>query len=140
MSESSMKHEGGCLCGAVRYEFLGEPVYSANCHCRSCQRAIGAGYVTWTAVKKEGFRVIKGEITYCETSPGMHRGFCNQCGSSLEGHGDGWDENYVTAASLDEPEIAKPTTNVYLDHQQPWVKIDEDLRCYKKFPEQSKEQ
>ncbi len=135
MSETSEKHEGGCLCGAVRYALNGEPLYSANCHCRSCQRAIGAGFVTWVAVRKEDFEVTKGEIKSCETSPGMHRGFCGRCGSSLEGHGDGWDDAYVTAASLDDPTIAKPVTNIYLDHQQPWVMIDESLRCYEKFPD-----
>ena len=135
MNNESDNHEGGCLCGAVRYVFRGEPLYTANCHCRSCQRAIGAGFVTWTAVKKKGFEVTKGEITYFETSPGMNRGFCNQCGSSLEGHGDDWDEFYVTSASLDDPAIAIPVTNVYLDHRQPWVKVDETLRCYEKFPD-----
>jgi hypothetical protein len=135
MADVIVKHEGGCLCGAVRYAFAGDPLYSANCHCRSCQRAIGAGVVTWTAVNKVGFEVTKGEIKYCESSPGMLRGFCATCGSSLEGHGDDWDEFYVTSASLDDPTIADPVTNVYLDHQQPWVKIDETLRCYEKFPE-----
>ena len=135
MIDKSAKHEGGCLCGAVRYVIRGEPLYTANCHCRSCQRAIGAGFVTWTAVKMEGFEVTKGEIKYCETSPGMHRGFCDQCGSSLEGHGENWDEFYVTSASLDNPSIANPVTNVYLDHRQPWVKVDETLRCYEKFPD-----
>jgi hypothetical protein len=134
MSETSETHEGGCLCGAIRYSFQGQPLYSAHCHCRSCQRAIGAAYVTWTAVKKKGFEVTKGEITYCETTPGMHRGFCGRCGSSLAGHGDNWDEYYVTSVSLDDPNLVKPVTNVYLDHQQPWAKIDETLRCYDKFP------
>jgi hypothetical protein len=87
------------------------------------------------AVKKEDFEVTEGEIKYCETSPGMHRGFCGRCGSSLEGHGDGWDDFYLTAACLDDPTIAKPVTNIYLDHRQPWVMIDETLRCYEKFPE-----
>ena len=86
-------------------------------------------------MKKKGFEVTKGEITYCETSPGMHRGFCGRCGSSLEGHGDNWDEYYVTSVSLDDPTLTNPVTNVYLDHQQPWVKIDKTLRCYEKYPD-----
>ncbi len=90
---------------------------------------------TWVAAKTENFKVTKGEITYCETSPGMHRGFCGRCGSSLSGYGDSWDDVYMTAASLDDPTLAKPVTNVYLDHKQPWVMIDESLRCYGKFPD-----
>ena len=135
MNDAPFDYQGGCLCGAVRYVFRGEPLYTANCHCRSCQRAIGAGFVTWTAVKKEGFEVTKEKIKYCETSVGMRRGFCDECGSSLESHGDSWDEYYVTSASLDDPSIAKPVTNVYLEHRQPWVMVDESLRCYEKFPD-----
>jgi hypothetical protein len=33
---------GGCLCGAVRYRFNGEPTTSSVCHCRSCRLASGA--------------------------------------------------------------------------------------------------
>ena len=135
MISKSAKNGGGCLCGAVRYAFSGEPLYTANCHCRSCQHAIGAGFVTWSAVKKQSFEVTEGAIKYRESSPGMYRGFCDQCGTSLEAHGDGWDEFYVTSASLDDPSIAKPVTNVYLEHQQPWVEIDKTLRCYEKFPD-----
>ncbi len=135
MAVTPKSHQGGCLCGSVRYVVSGDLLYSANCHCRSCQKAIGAGFVTWVAVKTENLEVTKGEITYCETSPGMHRGFCGRCGSSLEGHGDGWEDSFVTAASLDDPKIVKPVTNIYLDHQQPWVIIDETLRCHEKFPD-----
>jgi hypothetical protein len=134
MNDTSEKQEGGCLCGAVRYRLHGKPTYAANCHCRSCQRAIGAGFVTWVGAKPENFEVTKGQITYCETSPGMHRGFCGRCGSSLTGGGDNWTDVGITAASLDDPGIVKPESNVYLDHQQPWVIIDETLRRYDKLP------
>jgi hypothetical protein len=32
---------GGCACGAVRYEFTGEPVMMGHCQCRACQRDSG---------------------------------------------------------------------------------------------------
>ena len=73
MTEPSEVHEGGCFCGAVRYTVHGAPTYSAHCHCRSCQRAIGAGFATWSGVKLENFEVTKGQITIHESSPGVRR-------------------------------------------------------------------
>lgn len=134
MDQDALKHEGGCFCGAVRYAFFGAPTYSGNCHCRDCQRAIGAGVVTWIGTKPESFEVTKGEITHCETSPGVQRGFCGRCGTSLTFTGDDWTDVAITAASLDDPRVAKPESNVYLDHKQPWVMIDETLRRYDKLP------
>jgi len=134
MSDTTEVHEGGCLCGAIRYVLRGHPTYSGHCHCRSCQRAIGAGFVTWAGVKPENFEVTRGEITQCATSPGVQRGFCARCGSSLTFAGDGWTDIGVTAASLDDPTVARPESNVYLDHRQPWVVIDDGLRKYDQLP------
>lgn len=134
MADKIDHHDGGCMCGAVRYRMHGPFTYSAHCHCRSCQRAIGAGITTWSAVKPENFEVTKGEITIYQSSPGMDRGFCNKCGTSLTGGGDNWDDIAIASATLDDPSAAEPTTNVYIDHQQPWIVLDEDLKKFAKFP------
>ncbi len=134
MPDVSEKYEGGCFCGAVRYRLHGPFSYSAHCHCRSCQRAIGTGFATWSAVKPDCFEVTKGEITIYESSPGVRRGFCRTCGTSLTYTGDNWTDVGVLAATLDDPSVAKPTTNVYLEHRLPWVVLDEMLRQYDKFP------
>ncbi|MGI9482974.1 MAG: GFA family protein [Hyphomicrobiales bacterium] len=134
MGNNGDVHEGGCLCGAVRYAFCGAPTYQGNCHCRSCQRATGASFVTWVGVKPEDLQVTKGEITECETSPGVQRGFCGKCGSSLTYGGDDWTDIGIIAVSLDDPSFVAPESNVYLDHKQPWVIIDDSLRLYDKLP------
>jgi hypothetical protein len=134
MADTSQDHQGGCLCGAVRYTVRGAPVYSAHCHCRSCQKALGAGYATWSGFEPENFEVTKGELTICASSPGVRRGFCGQCGSSLTYAGDAWDTIAITAATLDDPAIAKPTRNVYLEHRLPWVTLDETLEKSQQFP------
>ena len=48
---------GGCLCGAVRYESEGAPVFSLQCHCRDCQRSSGTAYIAAIRVPSAGFRI-----------------------------------------------------------------------------------
>src|SRR5687767_12371984 len=38
--------QGGCLCGAVRYEAAGQPYNITHCHCTDCRRSSGAAFVT----------------------------------------------------------------------------------------------
>jgi len=133
MPERTMCREGGCMCGAIRYRLRGPFTYSANCHCRSCQRAVGAGFVTYSAVAPDNFEVIKGELAIYASSPGVRRGFCGGCGTSLTYAGDKWTDIAVLSATLDEPSAAVPTANVYLDHRQPWVALDESLKKFAQF-------
>lgn len=135
MSETSTVHQGGCLCGALRYTLRGEPDWSAHCHCRSCQRAIGAAFATWVGLKKENFEVTNGQISVCNTSPGVERGFCGRCGTSLTYVAEeGWPGQIsVLAPTLDDPGIASPTAHVYVEHQLPWVKLDDGLPRSEQF-------
>mgnify|MGYP003325429722 CR=1 FL=1 len=38
------KHQGGCFCGKLRYEPVGNPVRTAVCHCRYCQLRTGTAF------------------------------------------------------------------------------------------------
>ena len=37
-------HEGGCFCGAVRYETVGKPMRVSLWHCRDCQLRTGTAF------------------------------------------------------------------------------------------------
>jgi hypothetical protein len=37
-------HEGGCLCGDIRYRVRGLPLEAIVCHCTSCQRHTGGTF------------------------------------------------------------------------------------------------
>lgn len=140
MSETGKCFEGGCYCGAIRYQISGPPTWAAHCHCRSCQLALGGAFITWARVAGEDFALTKGEIKICEKKPGVKRGFCGDCGTTLtyaaveEVEGENWqDEAWFTAVTLDDPSIIEPKSHVYLSHRQPWIELADGLPMFAKF-------
>src|ERR1700724_2265394 len=55
---------GECLCGTVRYEAAGNPLFAVLCHCRDCQRASGTGHVPVMGMPKSSFSVRGERKTY----------------------------------------------------------------------------
>jgi hypothetical protein len=45
--------QGGCLCGALRYEISGEPLAVAVCHCPDCQVQSGSAFSMSMLVPRE---------------------------------------------------------------------------------------
>jgi hypothetical protein len=45
--------QGGCQCGAVKYEVTGKPFGSEYCHCSMCRKTVGAVTVNWIDLKVE---------------------------------------------------------------------------------------
>ncbi len=134
MTTTSEMYQGGCLCGCVRYTLRGAPEWSAHCHCRSCQKALGAAFATWVGVKTKNFQITKGQLAICKSSPGVERGFCNKCGSSLTYVGNQWPGQVsILAPTLDNPAIAVPTVHVYVENQLPWVKLADGLPTREQF-------
>jgi len=80
--------EGGCLCGGVRYRYIGELGGAlgavTQCHCGQCRKAQG-GPGSVAPVAAAGFTVTQGEalIRAYESSPGKERVSCGVCGSPL---------------------------------------------------------
>src|SRR5205807_1695250 len=52
---------GGCLCGAVRYEGIGELYNVTHCHCEDCRKSAGAPFVTWASFQPSNFKFTKGK-------------------------------------------------------------------------------
>jgi hypothetical protein len=45
MSDRGKRYSGGCLCGALRYEAKGEPLFAGHCYCADCRKASGSGFI-----------------------------------------------------------------------------------------------
>lgn len=127
---------GGCACGALRYELIGADLDVADCHCRMCQRAVGAAFVTWATLAPERLRVVRGQPAWWRSSVSAERGFCASCGTSLffrprRGEVAGGAPFLdVTVASLDEPAAVRPRYAIWTERRLPWTHLDPELPAY----------
>lgn len=122
-------HQGGCLCGAVRYRVTAEPQVACYCCCATCQGATGAPAVSWIAVEEAGFEIVAESPVAYESSPGVTRSFCGRCGTALTYRNPGYpDDRFQTASlvaiasiTLDDPEAFPPTEVFHGDELPSWL-------------------
>lgn len=121
-------YEGGCMCGRVRYRIATPARFTSLCHCRSCQRATGAPVAAFVGVVAGRYRDIAGERAIYRSSPGVRRGFCAACGSSLTYEGDAWPgEVHIYTATLDTPAAFPPAIHTMTADSIPWFKTGDGL-------------
>ena len=129
-------HSGGCLCGEVRYEVSGSSIWKSICYCESCTRAAGAPAIACAGFDKSKFRLLHGRIEIYESSPGVLRGFCRRCGTSLtyqknpkvlEG---AQDDVYILTRTLDDPNAYPPDEHVHYGERVSWFNVEDELPHY----------
>jgi hypothetical protein len=111
-------HQGGCLCGAVRYRVAGPLREVVVCHCGVCRRTHG-GPAPFTASPRERLEITLGDDLRWHEHDGARRGFCGICGSRLF-----WDRGRPTisiaAGSVDEPTGLATGRHIYLESAGDW--------------------
>lgn len=121
------EHGGSCLCGQVRFEIDGTLGEIGHCHCRMCQKAHGAAYATYVNVPLDRVRFVAGEaeIGRYESSPGIIRTFCRQCGSTLQFLREGAVNIGVAAAAFDTDPGQDVNYEIWTSSAAPWGHRDE---------------
>ncbi len=84
----TIEYSGGCVCNAVRFKAIGEPLRVTICHCRWCQRRTGTAFGVEVVFYDNQVRVTGVEINrYRHVSDESGRWldieFCSKCGSNL---------------------------------------------------------
>jgi hypothetical protein len=130
-----VKIQGGCLCGAMRYEVDGPLTEVGNCHCSMCRRFHGAAFATYAKIGVEHFRWLSGHdlLTVYETSPGIGWAFCRICGSSLGVPLQG-KLSEITLASLDTDPGVRPAEHIFVGSKAAWFEITDTLPQHDTWP------
>lgn len=119
---------GSCVCAAVRYEIVTDPIALFCCHCTECQTASGASLVLALKVPYNGVTIIEGKAKpYVRPeADGQQRNIfrCPKCLAALWSERlDTKDEITVYAGTLDESATLRPVAHIWTQDAQPWIAL-----------------
>ena len=131
-------HEGGCLCGAVRYRVQGEAARASVCSCTACQRRTGslAGFGVY--FKENEVRILRGELKSYEhrsdeSGRWLRFEFCPRCGTQLTWTAEALPGmRAIGVGTLDEPRSIKPRRFSWLRSAHPWLVPPEGVEVVEK--------
>lgn len=119
--------EGGCLCGAVRYQVTGPLRDVINCHCGMCQRLHG-NFGPHTKARKSNITVTRDDgLEWFKTSDIARRGFCRICGSGLFWEPFDMDATGIIAGTLDGPTTLKTMGHIFVGEKPDFYDVTDDL-------------
>jgi hypothetical protein len=122
--------QGGCLCGAVRYEITAPFLSAGYCHCTRCQRRTGTGSSANGRVPQDGFRLLSGPERLRAWEPpdgGVPKLFCETCGSALfSGEPLSDEEVAVRLGTLDGDPGIRAQYRMFVDFAAPWEPLPDD--------------
>jgi hypothetical protein len=80
-------HEGGCLCGHIRYRTVGSPNIAGVCHCRYCQIRGGSAFGVLVYFDEDKVSVTSGNLSdysfISESGFSWDNKFCPKCGTTV---------------------------------------------------------
>lgn len=132
-------HEGGCLCGALRYAVTGDPLRISVCHCTWCQRRTGSAFSVEALFAEAQVRITGATGRYRSHSDESGRWldleFCPTCGvnigftlEKLPGH------RMIDSGTFDDPGWISPERfdfrYVYLRSSQCWSRLPEGVEGF----------
>ena len=129
-------HEGGCLCGAVRYRVTSAPFRTGVCHCRFCQRRTGSAFGVGVYFRKEDFELLRGELKSYEhrsdeSGRWLRMEFCARCGTTLTWTLDLFpDGRGVAGGSFDDPAWIRIERHTWTRSKHQWVPLPEDVETF----------
>lgn len=126
---------GGCCCGAVRFELDETPTMMGTCHCSRC-RKVGAS--TFVFVKSETLRITRGRhqiATFKAEHPYKYdRCFCSWCGSAL-GEIFSQQDSFPLPASCIDGEIGiENRFHEFVSEKPEWLKIGDTAKQFDLHP------
>jgi len=131
---------GGCQCGEVRYESVGDPLALYVCHCRECQKQSASAFGMSLEVPRAGFRLTRGASKFWTRGTDSGRrlkcAFCPNCGSRLWHELESPSETItIKAGSLDEPVDISTAIHIWISRKLPGMAVPVGAKQFSEEPD-----
>ncbi len=133
-----MTTTGKCACGAIQFQFEGEPINNAFCYCTECQKHTGSDkwFGIWVAIDKLAF--TQGEPAVFErlgdSGQPVNHLFCPKCATTLCVEVPVVNIYSVSATVLDNNQPSSPNMVIYAASAPSWATFPENVPVYEKLP------
>ena len=120
-------HEGGCVCGAVRYRTEGRPLRTSACHCMFCQRRTGSAFGLGAYFDDAQVKILRGELRRYEhrsdeSGRRMVFEFCPRCATQVTWTVEAMPgTRAVGVGTFDDPKWLKPDRFSWVRSAHPWI-------------------
>ncbi|MEJ1161266.1 GFA family protein [Prosthecomicrobium sp. N25] len=130
MTDTTAIHEGGCLCGAVRWRAVGPFRDFTACHCTQCRRTSGH-FVAMSSVPLDSFTITREDgLAWFQSSSIATRGFCRICGGNLFWKPTAEARISIAGGSFDGPTGLSIAKNIYCADKGDYYEIPPGAPCH----------
>jgi hypothetical protein len=140
--EASMTeiHQGGCVCGGVRYRTTGPPRRVSACACTWCQKRTGSAFGISVYFDESDVEITRGSLrAYRLTSDAgrwLQSEFCPTCGTTVS-----WTLEFlpgkrgIAGGTFDQPTFWYDLERFVFARSKPdWLTLPDHLEVYEAMP------
>ena len=134
-----MNVQGGCYCGALRYQAEGDPLFKGQCHCRECQYISGGYPNVVMGMPEASFAYTKGSpkgFRRSDLENPVTREFCADCGTHIATRAPTMPGAVILkVGTLDDPGVfGGPQMAIYLVDKQSFHHVPEGVASFDRAP------
>jgi hypothetical protein len=135
----SVRREGGCACGAVRYRLASDPLFVHCCHCLNCQRQTGSAFVINLLIEADRVELLAEDpqpVDVPRDDGSSQRIFrCPACQVAIFSEYGRPEVRFVRGGTLDEPSSVSPDVHIYTRSKLGWVTLPESVPAFEVYYE-----
>ena len=129
-------YQGGCFCGAIRFEIDAAIENIVYCHCSECRKLQGSAFAANGVVDKNKFKLLTGssDLTEHKLSETQTRFFCKHCGSPIKSENSKVvDKIRIRLGTLDGDLNEKPQAHIFVSSKANWDSICDEIPQFDQY-------